>query len=82
MAHQLPFGTLAQSPAENVGKTCRQAASSLGRHLADLHEINQQQVVAEELLDRWEGVVTKSRWGMGHSNVRSPFARGSWQVGG
>jgi hypothetical protein len=24
----------------------------------------------------------KSHWGTGHSNVHSPFARGSWQVGG
>ena len=32
-------------------------ASSLGRQLADQHEIYQMQVVAKELLNRWEGVV-------------------------
>jgi len=32
-------------------------ASSLGRHLADQHQIYQQQVVAEELLNRREGAV-------------------------
>jgi hypothetical protein len=42
--------------------TCREyrkdmRASSLRHHLADLHEIYQQQVVAEELLYRREGVV-------------------------
>jgi hypothetical protein len=42
--------------------TCRECrkdiqASSLRCHLADLHEIYQQQVMAKELLDRQEGVV-------------------------
>ena len=42
--------------------TCRECrknirASSLSRHLADLHEIYQQQVVAEELLNEQQGVV-------------------------
>ncbi len=34
-------------------------ASSLGRHLADLHEIYQQQVVAKELLEGREDVTYK-----------------------
>ena len=42
--------------------TCRECgkdmqASSLGRHLADQHEIYQMQGVADKLLDRREGVV-------------------------
>jgi hypothetical protein len=42
--------------------TCRECGkdmrvSSLGRHLADQHEIYQMQLVAEELLSRQEGVV-------------------------
>jgi hypothetical protein len=36
--------------------------SSLGGNLADLHEIYQQQVVAEELLGRWEGVGMVQAW--------------------
>jgi hypothetical protein len=28
--------------------------SSLGRHLADVHDIYQQAVVAEELLEEWD----------------------------
>jgi hypothetical protein len=44
--------------------TCRESgkdmqASSLGRHLADLHEIYQQQVVAKELLEGREDVTYK-----------------------
>ena len=39
--------------------TCRECGkqmrhSSLGRHLADVHDIYQQAVVAEELLEEWE----------------------------
>jgi hypothetical protein len=34
-------------------------AGSLSCHLADLHKIYQGQVVAEDLLDRHEGVVYK-----------------------
>jgi hypothetical protein len=40
-------------------------AGSLGCHLADLHEIYQGQVVAEELLDWHEGVVYKVKEGHG-----------------
>ena len=65
--------------------TCRECwkdmqASSLGHHHADQHEIYQQQVVADELLDGQDGVVywsTMSRWVAGSSNARSPCARGS-----
>jgi hypothetical protein len=46
-------------------------ASSLGRHLADLHEIYQQQVVAEELIDRQEGMVYEVP--LGHGTLKCPF---------
>ena len=46
-------------------------ASSLGRHLADLHEIYQQLVVAEELLEGQEGVMYKVALGCG--KLRYPF---------
>jgi hypothetical protein len=38
---------------------CRKVltASSLGRHLADIHDIYQQTVVAEELLEDWPPVL-------------------------
>jgi hypothetical protein len=53
--------------------TCRECgrdmrAGSLGCHLADLHEIYQGQVVAEELLDRHEGVVLFG-WGTPKNNT-------------
>jgi hypothetical protein len=61
--------------------TCRECgkdmrASSLGRHLTDLHEIYQQQVVAEELLDRWEGVVYEVLLGHGTLKCRFPLCKG------
>ena len=46
-------------------------ASSLGRHLADLHEIYQQLVVADELLAGQEGVMYKVALGCG--KLRYPF---------
>ncbi len=56
--------------------TCRECGntiwvSSLRCHLADLHEIYQQQVVAEELLNRQEGVVYKIP--LGHGTLKCPF---------
>ncbi len=47
--------------------TCRECGknmrvSSLGGNLVDLHEIYQQQVVAEELLRRREGVGMVQAW--------------------
>jgi len=56
--------------------TCRECGkdmrvSSLRCHLADLHEIYQQQVVAEELLDRREGVVYIIL--LGHGTLKCPF---------
>ena len=56
--------------------TCRECgkdmwASSLGRHLANLHEIYQQQVVAEELIDRQEGMVYEVL--LGHGTLKCPF---------
>ncbi len=51
------------------GKDMR--ASSLGRHLADQHQIYQQQVVAEELLNRREGVVYKVP--LGARKLKCPF---------
>ncbi len=67
--------------------TCRECgkdmrAGSLSRYLADLHKIYQGQVVAEELLNRHEGVCTQQTRGMASSNAHSPSARGSWQAGG
>ncbi len=56
--------------------TCRECgkdmrAGSLSRHLADLHEIYQGQVVAEELLDWREGVVYTAK--EGHGKLKCPF---------
>ena len=56
--------------------TCREygkdmRASSLRCHLADLHEIYQQQVVAKELLCRREGVVYEVP--LGHGTLKCPF---------
>ena len=47
------------------GKDMRASSLALGRHLADQHQIYQQQVVAEELLNRQEGVVYKVPLGVG-----------------
>ncbi len=44
---------------------------SLSRHLADLHEIYQGQVVTEELLNRCEGVVYTVK--EGHGKLKRPF---------
>jgi hypothetical protein len=46
-------------------------AGSLSHHLADLHEIYQGQVVAEELLDRCEGVMYTTK--EGHGKLKCPF---------
>ena len=46
-------------------------ASSLRRHLADLHEIYQQQVVAKELFEEREGVTYKVA--LGCRKLRCPF---------
>ncbi len=46
-------------------------AGSLSRHLADLHEIYHGQVVAEELLDRCEGVMYKVK--ERHGKLKCPF---------
>jgi hypothetical protein len=48
-----------------ICRECRKdmRAGSLSRHLADLHEIYQGRVVAEELLDRHEGVVYEVKKG-------------------
>ncbi len=56
--------------------TCRECgkdirASSLGRHLADQHQIYQQQMVAEELLNWQEGVTYRVAPGCG--NLKCPF---------
>ena len=56
--------------------TCRECrkdmeASSLGHHLADLHKIYQQQVVAKELLEGREGVTYKVA--LGCRKLRCPF---------
>ena len=61
--------------------TCRECgkdmrASSLGRHLADQHQIYQQQVVAEELLNRQEGVVYKVPLGVGKLKCPFPLCKG------
>ena len=61
--------------------TCRECrkdmmASSLGCHLADLHKIYQQQVVAVELLERQEGVVYKVPLGCGKLKCPFPLCKG------
>jgi hypothetical protein len=61
--------------------TCRECgkdmrASSLGRHLADQHQIYQQQVVAEELLNRRKGVVYKVPLGVGKLKCPFPLCKG------
>jgi hypothetical protein len=66
--------------------TCRECgkdmrASSLGRHLADQHQIYQQQVVAEELLNRREGVVYKVPLGVGKLKCPFPLCKGELASG-
>jgi hypothetical protein len=56
-------------------------ASSLGRHLADQHQIYQQQVVAEELLNRREGVVYKVPLGVGKLKCPFPLCKGELASG-
>ena len=51
-------------------------ASSLGCHLADQYQINQQQVVAEELLNWWEGVVYRVPLGFGKLKCPFPLCKG------
>jgi hypothetical protein len=51
-------------------------ASSLSRHLADLHKIYQQQVVAEELLKRRKGVVCEVKEGYGKLKCPFPLCKG------
>jgi hypothetical protein len=46
-------------------------AGSLSRHLADLHEIYQGQVVAEELLNQHEGLAYKVK--ERHGKLKCPF---------
>ena len=75
----LPMMHTGLTPAANWDArtvTCRECgkdmwASSLGRHLANLHEIYQQQVVAEELIDRQEGMVYEVL--LGHGTLKCPF---------
>jgi hypothetical protein len=66
--------------------TCRECgkdmrASSLGRHLADQHEIYQQQVVAKELLDGQEGVVYKVPLGCRKLKCPIPLCKGELASG-
>ena len=66
--------------------TCRKCgkdmrASSLGRHLADQHQIYQQQVVAEELLNRREGVVYEVPLGCGKLKCPFPLCKGELASG-
>ncbi len=66
--------------------TCRECdkdmrASSLGRHLADQHEIYQMQVVAEELLNRLEGVVYDVPLGFGKLKCSFPLCKGKLASG-
>ncbi len=62
--------------------TCRECgkemrASSLGHHLADLHQIYQQQVVAEELLDRRAAVTYTVAPGCGSMKCPFPLCKGT-----
>jgi len=66
--------------------TCRECgkdmrASSLGRHLADQHQIYQQQVVAEELLYRREGVVYEVPLSCGKLKCPFPLCTGELASG-
>jgi hypothetical protein len=66
--------------------TCRECgkgmrASSLGRHLADQHQIYQQQVVAEELLNWQEAVVYKVPLGVGKLKCPFPLCKGELASG-
>ncbi len=56
-------------------------ASSLGRHLADKHQIYQQQVVAEELLNQREGVTYKVAPGCGSLKCPFPLCKGTLASG-
>jgi uncharacterized C2H2 Zn-finger protein len=56
-------------------------ASSLGCHLADQHEIYQQQVVAKELLDGREGVVYEVPLGCGKLKCPFPLCKGELASG-
>jgi hypothetical protein len=75
---------IGRTPAANWDArtvTCRECgkdmrASSLGRHLADQHEIYQQQVVAKELLDGREGVVYEVPLGCGKLKCPFPLCKG------
>jgi hypothetical protein len=66
--------------------TCRECgkdmqASSLGCHLADMHKIYQQQVVAQELLEGWEGVTYKVALGYGKLRCPFPLSKGELASG-
>jgi hypothetical protein len=66
--------------------TCRECGqdmrtSSLGRHLADQHEIYQMHVVADELLNRREGVVYDVPLGCGKLRCPFPLYRGELASG-
>ena len=67
-----------------IRRECRKEmrASSLGCHLGNLHMIYQQQVVAKSYSTGGRVWSTKSRWGMGHSNVHSPLTgfHPSWTI--
>jgi hypothetical protein len=80
---------IGRTPAANWDArtvTCRgcgkdMRASSLGRHLADQHEIYQQQVVAKELLDEREGVVYEVPLGCGKLKCPFPLCKGGLASG-
>ncbi len=66
--------------------TCREyrkdiRASSLRRHLADLHKIYQQQVVAKELLEGREGATYKVARGCGKLRCLIPLCKGELDSG-
>ena len=56
-------------------------ASSLRCHLVDQHEIYQQQVVAEELLEGREGVTYKVALGCGKLRCPFPLCKGELASG-
>jgi hypothetical protein len=56
-------------------------AGSLGCHLADHHEIYQRQVVAEELLNRCEGIVYTAKEGHGKLKCLFPLCTGELASG-
>ncbi len=78
---QMRTGRTPAAEWDSCTVTCRECgkdmrASSLSRDLADQHQIYQQQVVADELLDRREGVVYEVPLSCGKLKCPFPLCTG------